>query len=95
MKNMKKNILAVLCTSFVASLAFSVGAVNVPAANAETETYTVETVQMREGASVRVGEEGEHADKKGIRFSLLVSQEYYATFESPVVGVYVVPASYV
>ena len=54
MKNMKKNILAVLCTCFVASLALGVSAISVPAANAETETYTVETVQMREGASVRV-----------------------------------------
>ena len=90
MKNMKKNILAVLCTCFVASLALGVSAI-APVASADVETYTVETVQMREGATVRVGGEGKYL-ASGIRFSLLISKEYYESFENPVVGMYVVPA---
>ena len=95
MKKMKKNIFAVLCTSFVASLALGVSAINTPVANADAEAYIVETIEMREGASVRVGATGKNANKKGIRFSFLISKEHYESFENPVVGMYVVPAGYV
>ena len=92
MKKMKKKTFALLCNTFIFALAFGVSLWAMPTKKAKADTFTVETIQMVEGASVRIGETGEHAEKEGLRFSLLVSKEYYESFENPVVGMYVLPA---
>ncbi|MBQ8320149.1 MAG: Ig-like domain-containing protein [Clostridia bacterium] len=90
----KRNLIAVLATCMVSCACLSVIALPTQAELAEN-SLNVSTIAMAPGASVRVNAAGEHADKKGIRFTMYVNQDYYESFTAPVVGVYVLPASLV
>lgn len=94
----RKNLFIALGTAFVSCLAFAFSFMPANVAKAETEntaaTVNVETILMREGASVRaVANEGETDEYSGIRFSLYVNKAYYESLQNPVVGVYVTGAN--
>lgn len=96
MTKIKNKIIVALSALLVFCLAFSL-AMATPTTtkanneNAVTPTVNVETILMDEGASVRT--ETTNGISSGIRFTLYVNAEYYASLTNPVVGMYIARAT--
>ncbi|MBQ9734786.1 MAG: hypothetical protein IJV95_02885 [Clostridia bacterium] len=96
MTKIKNKLLVVLTALLVFSLAFSL-AMATPTTtkateeNAVTPTVNVTTILMDEGASVRT--ETSDGIDSGIRFTMYINAEYYASLTNPVVGMYIARAT--
>ena len=96
MTKIKNKIIVALSALLVFCLAFSL-AMATPTTtkanneNAVTPTVNVETILMDEGASVRT--ETTNGISSGIRFTMYIKAEYYASLTNPVVGMYIARAT--
>lgn len=96
MTKIKNKIIVALSALLVFCLAFSL-AMATPTTtkatdeNAVTPTVNVQTILMDEGASVRT--ETTNGIDSGIRFTMYINADYYASLTNPVVGMYIARAT--
>ena len=94
MKKLTKKIVSIFAgVAFAASLTFGIAALTgKTSASADVAPTIDETlrVQMREGASVRIGDDSTTGDR-AIRFQSYVKKSYYDTLVNPEMGAYVIP----
>ena len=94
MKRLTKKIVSFFAgIAFAASLSFGIATLTDSKTAQADVTPTIDTtlrVQMREGASVRVGDKAETGDQ-AIRFQTYVKKTYFDTLVNPETGVYVIP----
>ncbi len=96
MTKIKNKVLVILSALLIFSLAFSLSlatptTIKASEENTVTPTVNVTTILMDEGASVRT--ETDNGISSGIRFTMYINAEYYASLTNPVVGMYIARAT--
>ena len=90
MTKIKNKLLVVLIALFAFCMAISFATMtNTTLAAEQTPIANVDTVAMSNGAQARLKVSGEHQDKTGIRFTLLVNESWYTTNGQPEIGMYI------